>query len=434
MIEAEQSLIVSMVMNPNCLTDVLDMVGIEDFTSNKHKSIVDAVIRISNAGETVDLFSVADKAGELDYLSELATGAHQMNHKAAAAVVHRESTKRKALANLAQATQDVLAADTVEDQIAAISSVSDGIETKGDDFQTYTELFRDALRRLDDRMTNKAPEGLKTGFPAIDERLMGISPTDLIIVAGRPSMGKTTYAMNIGENVAASGRNVLVFSLEMSKEQLLDRSMASRTGIPMKTLKTGLLEDQHHSMLQAGAAKIINKYNLNIVDKAALHVDHAANIAKKFNNTRKLDLIIVDYLQLMTATANGRFEEISVISRSLKAIAKNLNTPVIALSQLSREVDKRPNKRPVNSDLRESGQIEQDADIIQFLYRDEVYDPNSSSAGIAEVITTKFRNGEIGTDILKSELHVSRFANADFKHSEMPAQEVTSGYTPYKKG
>jgi replicative DNA helicase len=434
MIEAEQSLIASMVMNPDCIADVLDMVGPQDFRTKQHKDIVNAIVQLSNDGQTVDIFSVADITDQLGYLTDLASNCHRMNEKAASTIVQRDAIRRTALKNLECAMQAVLAAETVDDQLAALAGVSDGIEVRGVEYETYTELYRDAIFRLNARMLGEVAEGLKTGFGTIDDRLSGLSNSDLMIVAARPSMGKTTYAMNIAENVAEAGGNVLVFSLEMSKAQLIDRSMSSRTMVPFREIKSGKFLDGSNAKLELGSSKVINKYNLTIIDKASINVDHAFNIAKKFNRTRKVDLIIIDYLQLMTAKSSNRFEEISTISRTLKAMAKTLDVPVIALSQLSREVEKRTNKRPVNSDLRESGQIEQDADIIQFLYRDEIYnsEDNNPNKGFCEVITSKFRNGEIGTDYLETRLDCCRMlSTSNFPQAQ--AQENSGGYIPYKR-
>lgn len=437
MIEAEQSLIASMIVSPGCLVDVLELVCVEDFTTAPHRTLVDTVIQLSNAGQDVELFAVAEKCDMLDYITDIVTNAHRMNPVIAAGIVCKEAVRRKGLQNLHKATQDILTADTIEDQMAVLSCVTDGIEARGGDFKTYSEIMKTALGRLDARMKGEVTQGLKTGFCDIDERLGGLNPGNVMIVGGRPAMGKTTYAMNIGENVADAGGNVLVFSLEMPDAELADRMISSASSIQSSKIKTPLgthggkpgFEDSDYASLQAAFLKI-TKRSMTIIDKAGLSVDHAANIAKKFNNVRQLDLIIIDYLQLMTAKAPNRFEEISVISRSLKVMAKNLRVPIIVLSQLSREVDKRVNSRPVNSDLRESGQIEQDADIIQFLYRDEIYNENSPHAGYAEVITTKFRNGEIGTDLLKSELDKCRFTGTKF----IPQEQDNSGsYTPYKK-
>lgn len=233
--------------------------------------------------------------------------------------------------------------------------------------------------------------------------------------------------MNIANNVSAQGKEVLIFSLEMSKEQLTKRLVSAASGIPYGVLRSGDFQEHNWPQLSAGVQKLKGR-KIHIVDIAGIDVNHALAIARKFSRNGNLGLIVIDYLQLMTAKSESRFDEVSQVSRKLKAMAKTISCPVLALSQLSREVEKRKPPIPNNSDLRESGQIEQDADIISFIYREEVYQPDTYDKGIAQVITTKFRNGETGVDYLSAMLQFSRFE--DLKYEYARRQETNQPSRP----
>ena len=429
MIEAEKSLISSMVTSVSCLVDVFDIVSSTDFVSEKHRKIVSAIEMIHDAGD-VDVFEVSEKSGEFEYLTDLITGSYRFSPTVAANIVKKESVRRKALQNLASATELVLSAETMDDCVSAVSDVTSGLEFDDKDDDTWHDLLKSAINRIDERMQGKAPLGLMTGFTVIDERLNGIKDGNFRIVAARPAMGKTTLIINEAASIAQRGGNVLIFSLEMTKDELTEKVISSMSGVGMRSLQTGKFEDHEHSSLQIGVAKIKDT-NINIVDKAGLDISHLSNIAKKYNRFKKLDVIYIDYLQLITSKSASRFEEISDISRKLKALAKTLGVPIVALSQLSRKVEERNDKRPMMSDLRESGQIELDADIIQFIYRDDYYlKEKSSFPNTAEIITSKFRGGETGTDYLGTQLQYSRFINLDYVPQPKPEEEE---YRPYGK-
>jgi replicative DNA helicase len=437
MIEAQESLIASMLMEPACVVNVIDRVSSADFTTSRNKSIFDVILDMTNRGVEPEIFAVAEVTNELPYLTDLLSNAHRMNVGAAVTLVKRESGRRKALSNLEAAIQDVLASKSVEEQIMALEKVTDGVEIEEAEFSTLPEIMKRAIQRLKDKIDGKTHDGIKTGYTAIDERLGGLVNGNMIVVGARPSMGKTTYAMNVAECVADAGKNVLIFSLEMSEDELADRMIASASEISNSIIRKPLLEEggfdqDKQARLHAGMMKVNGRRGfLSIVDKPALHIDHLRNIARKFDRTKKVELIVIDYLQLITSSDKNRFDEVSTISRGIKSMAKELNVPVIVLSQLNREVDKRKPARPMNSDLRESGQIEQDADIIQFLYRDEVYnkDDSNPNKGLVEIITAKFRNGETGTDYLESRLEYSKFINTKRYHVEA----ATNEYKPYTK-
>jgi len=272
---------------------------------------------------------------------------------------------------------------------------------EGEGFQPIKGLLAKAIDRIEELQSSDEPlTGVSSGFDDFDSMTSGLQPSDLIIVAGRPSMGKTTFAMNIAENVAIkSGLPVAVFSMEMPGEALTMRMMSSLGRIDGHRIRTGKLEDDEWPRLTS-AINILSQAKLFIDDTPALSpTDLRARARRLMREQGQLGLIVIDYLQLMQApgVAENRTNEISVISRSLKALAKELDVPVIALSQLNRNLEQRPNKRPVMSDLRESGSIEQDADLVVFIYRDEVYNEDSTDKGIAEIIIGKQRNGPIGT-------------------------------------
>lgn len=433
MIEAEKNVIACLIGSSEHQSYILDELKEADFAYGLHRKIFTTAVQLTNNGDEVDIFTIAEKVSDVATLTELVMDNAHFNAKIAVSIVKKESARRKALAGLEMARELVLSADSIDEQREALEKLANVISIDEPDFETLPELVKDAIRRFKDKLDGNVQEGLKTGFTAIDERLGGMQKGDLIVVGARPSMGKTTYAMNIAENVAAAGGKVLVFSLEMTKEAITDRMISSASGLNMSVIRNpkyqngGFDEDSQQKLL-AGCHKIkMMERRISIIDKPALDISHARNIARKFNHADQLDLIIVDYLQLMTCKAESRLDEISKVSRGLKALAKEIKAPVIVLSQLTREVEKRSDKRPINADLRESGQIEQDADIIQFLYRDEVYNEGSNK-GLAEVITRKFRNGEIGTDYLESQLHCSRFVSTN-----RVAIEPEPEYRPYKR-
>ncbi len=264
------------------------------------------------------------------------------------------------------------------------------------------------LNELDRRQSLKGMDGLATGFDKLDERLNGLGKGNLIIIAGRPSMGKTTFALNISDHNAMAGKSVLFFSREMTSSELIDKSISNLSGVSLKSIKSGNLNESEWPLISQAVSNFQDK-NL-FIDESSLTVQQISIAAKKKKMREGLDLIVIDYLQLMDGKGDNRTAQIGSITRGLKALAKELEIPIILLSQLSREVEKRPDKRPMMSDLRDSGEIEQDADIIMFVYRDEVYyEDDAMNKGFAEILIRKFRNGEIGNEILCTDLSKSKF-------------------------
>ena len=278
------------------------------------------------------------------------------------------------------------------------------------------EFVLNTLGRIEKAAKNKGVvTGIPTGFIDLDYKLSGLQPSDLILIAARPSMGKTAFVLNIAQYVAfKKEKGVAIFSLEMSKEQLVNRLFALESQVDSQALRTGNLKDSDWEKLIEGAG-IIGKSNLIIDDTPGISVSELRSKCRKYKLEQDVQLIIIDYLQLMSASAGGRSEsrqqEISDISRSLKALARELNVPVVALSQLSRAVESRPDKHPMLSDLRESGAIEQDADVVMFIYRDEYYNRDSDKKKQAEIMIAKQRNGPVGTVDLAWLADYTKFAN-----------------------
>ncbi len=343
------------------------------------------------------------------------------NIRAYAQVVRERATLRK----LIEAAQEIAESgfnpegrnsqELIDEAERAIMQISEAGRRSGGP-EGVNALLGRALERIEELFnTGGDITGLTTGFSDLDNMTSGLQPADLVIVAGRPSMGKTSFAMNLVENAAlAQGKPILVFSMEMPAEQLIMRMLSSVGRIDQKRVRTGRLEQEDWPKLTAAVNKL-KDVSLHIDDTPALTPTELRSRVRKVvrENKGEIGMIMIDYLQLMqvAGSSEGRTAEISEISRSLKAIAKEFNVPVVALSQLNRSLEQRPNKRPVNSDLRESGAIEQDADIILFIYRDEVYHEDTQDKGVAEIIIGKQRNGPIGTCRLAFIGEYTRFEN-----------------------
>ena len=415
-IQAEQSVLGALLLDNSAYDRIADSLVENDFYRYDHRLIFQHIVKLINRCKPADVVTVyeslqgtgkAEEVGGLSYLNDLSSNTPSAaNIRHYADIVRSAGACRQLIAVADEISVEAFAwhgkdskqiVDAAESKILAINERA---TTKGVGIQS---LITQAVERIDElynRDDQSGITGTATGFADIDRLTSGMQAGDLIIVAGRPSMGKTSFAMNIGENVAIkSGLPVVVFSMEMGGAQLATRMLGSVGRLDQQRLRVGHLED-HDWPKMTQAIQLINDARIHIDDSPALNYSElrsrARRQAKEFG---KLGLIIIDYLQLMSANSAGenRATEISEISRNLKGLAKELNCPVIALSQLNRSLENRPNKRPVMSDLRESGAIEQDADVIMFIYRDEVYDSHSQDAGTAEIIIGKQRNGPIGT-------------------------------------
>ena len=414
-IEAEQSVLGGLLLSADGWDAVAETVASADFYRHDHRVIFRQIARLAEAAEPVDVITVADKleasgelegAGGLAYLAELAQNTPSASNIRAYAQVVRE---RASLRKLIEAAQEIAdsgfnpdgrsSEELIDEAERRIMQVGEQGPKAGGP-QGVNPLLESALGRIEELFNSGGDiTGLSTGFKDLDNMTSGLQPSDLIIVAGRPSMGKTSFAMNLVENaVLAQERPILVFSMEMPSAQLVTRMLSSIGRIDQTRIRNGKLEQEDWPKLSTAVTKL-KDVPLFIDDTPALTPTEIRSRARRIHREHgDLGMIMVDYLQLMqiAGSSEGRTAEISEISRSLKAIAKEFNCPMVALSQLNRSLEQRPNKRPVNSDLRESGAIEQDADVIMFIYRDEVYNEESPDKGTAEIIIGKQRNGPIG--------------------------------------
>ena len=428
--EAEQSVLGGLLLSADGWDVVAELVSDSDFYRLGHRLIFRQIARLAEAAEPVDVITVADKlqaadeldaAGGLPYLAELAQNTPSASNIRAYAQVVRE---RASLRKLIEAAQEIAESgfnpegrksdeliDQAERRIMQIGE--EGPKSGGP--QDVNPLLKSALTRIEDLFqSGGAITGISTGFIELDNMTSGLQDSDLVIVAGRPSMGKTAFAMNLVEHaVLNQEKPILVFSMEMPADSLIIRMLSSIGRIDQTRLRNGKLEQEDWPKLSAAVTKL-KDVPLYIDDTPALTPTEVRSRARRVAREHGgLGMIMVDYLQLMqvAGSSEGRTAEISEISRSLKAIAKEFKVPMVALSQLNRSLEQRPNKRPVNSDLRESGAIEQDADVIMFIYRDDVYHEESEEKGIAEIIIGKQRNGPIGICRLAFIGQYTRFEN-----------------------
>ena len=434
-IEAEQSVLGGLLLDNAAFDKIADLVGENDFYRDEHKRIYRQIRTLLERSKPVDVVTVAealDLAGEgsetggLAYLGELAANTPSAaNIRRYAEIVRERAVLRQlvtagdeiagsALNPLGRDPKQLL--DEAEAKVFAIAESGFRHQTG---FQHINPLLTQVVERIQELHDNENPSditGVPTGYHDLDAKTSGLQPGDLLIVAGRPSMGKTSFALNMGEHVAIEvGLPVAVFSMEMGGAQLAMRMLSSVGKLDAHRVRTGRLNDDEWSRLSFALGKM-HEAPLYIDETPALNpIDLRARARRLHRQCGKLGLIIIDYLQLMSSASAGggenRATEISEISRSLKGLAKELAVPVIALSQLNRSLEQRPNKRPVMSDLRESGAIEQDADVIMFIYRDEVYNPDSPDKGSAEIIIGKQRNGPIGMVRLSFLGQYTRFEN-----------------------
>lgn len=429
-VEAEQSVLGGLVLDNSAWERISDQLIDRDFYRHDHRLIYRAIYTLAERNEPFDVVTLSEflekdgslvQAGGLAYLGELAANTPSVANISAYAKIVRERATLRQLISVSNEIADSAyypkgrEGDQILDeaerkifQIAEARPKSGGPVALNQLLANTVDTI-DMLFNSDSQIT-----GLSTGFADLDDKTSGLQPSDLIIVAGRPSMGKTTFAMNLVENaLMKSDKTILVFSLEMPAESLVMRMISSLGRIEQGRVRTGKLDDEDWSRLTSTVA-LLQSRKLFIDDTAGISpTEMRARARRVAREQGEIGLIMVDYLQLMQlgGGSENRVNEISEISRSLKALAKEFSCPVVALSQLNRSLEQRPNKRPVNSDLRESGAIEQDADVIMFVYRDEVYHPETEHKGIAEIIIGKQRNGPIGTTRLMFHGRYTRFDN-----------------------
>jgi replicative DNA helicase len=449
-IEAEQAVLGGLLINNSVWEHVSERVSEDDFYRKDHRAIFRAISQLDDEGQPFDVVTVAewldnhqqlDDAGGLTYLAAIAERTPGVSNVKAYADIVR---KRSVLRQLIQATNTISEnifnpegqtneqiLDLAEKTVFEIAEK----ESKGRrNYDTIKDLLVTALDKIDELFHRDSPiTGVATGFDGLDEKTAGLQPSDLIIIAGRPSMGKTALAINIAEHAVIKEKlTVVVFSMEMPGDSLAMRMLSSLGRIDQHKIRTGKLKDEDWPRLTS-AIEILKDARLFIDDTPALTpTEIRARCRRIYREHNGLDLVIIDYIQLMsvTGTSENRATEISEISRSLKAMAKELSVPVIAISQLNRSLEARTNKRPIMSDLRESGAIEQDADLIMFIYRDVVYDENTADEKKAELIIAKQRNGPIGMVPLTFLGEITKFENyiPDTHYSGSSGGFASGGY------
>ena len=431
-IEAEQSVLGSMLIDPESWDKVAELVTDNDFYNRSHQIIFRAITRLLNSSQPIDLITVSEElekhdeledAGGFAYLGELAKNTPSSANVVSYAQIISERAITRELIGVAHEMAEVGynpegrdSADILDLAESKVFEIAERRTGENEGPRDVESILGKTIDRLEELVkTNKDVTGVTTGFTDLDKMTSGMQPSDLIIVAARPSMGKTTFAMNLIENaMMAEDKPVLVFSLEMPSEQIMMRMLASLSRVDQTKIRTAQLDDEDWARISNTMAMLKDKDCLFVDDSSGFTPMDVRSRARKLARERGgISLIMVDYLQLMRvpSLSDNRTLEIAEISRSLKALAKELEVPVVALSQLNRTLEQRADKRPVNSDLRESGSIEQDADLIMFIYRDEVYHENSEYKGIAEIIIGKQRNGPIGTCRLTFQGQFSRFDN-----------------------
>ncbi len=426
-IEAEQSVIGSMLMDREAILVASELVTGEDFYNKQYGVLFETMVELNDKGCPVDLVTLQDKLREKDVPPEVSSLEFvrelleivptSANVKYYANIVAEKSTLRRLIrlnediANTCYAGKESLEY-ILEDTEKRVFQLVQHRNTE--DFTPIRQIVMDAMDRIEAASRSQGNvTGIATGFLDLDYRTAGLQPSDLVLIAARPSMGKTAFALNIAQHVAfKQNRTVAIFSLEMSKEQLVNRLFALQSNLNAQNLRTGQLSDEDWEKLVEGAG-VIGGSRLYIDDTPGITVPELRSKCRKLKLEQDLAVVFIDYLQLMSGSGrtDSRQQEISDISRSLKALARELKVPVVALSQLSRAVEQRPDHRPMMSDLRESGAIEQDADVVMFIYRDEYYHPDTEKKGIAEIIISKQRNGPIGTVDLVWLPEYTKFAN-----------------------
>ena len=427
-IEAEQSVIGSMLMDKDAVIVALDMISAEDFYSKQYAILYETMLELFNEGKEMDLVVIQDRLREknvapelssLEFIKEIITTVPtSANIKYYATIVKEKSTLRKLIKlNEDIANSCYVGSDSLEDILARTEKdIFELLQSRtAKDIRPIEDIAKNVLYRIEAASrTREVVTGIPTGFIDLDYKTSGLQPSDLVLIAARPSMGKTAFVLNMVQHIAMKKElPCMIFSLEMSSEQLVQRMLAMETGIDSQKLRTGNLNDNDWDPLIRGVVDVSDS-KIIIDDTPGISVGELRSKCRKVKLEKGLSIVIIDYLQLMTGSSKrseNRQQEISEISRSLKALAREIKAPVVALSQLSRACETRPDHRPMLSDLRESGAIEQDADIVMFLYRDDYYHKDTEHPNEAEVIIAKQRNGPIGTVNLMWKPETTRFVN-----------------------
>ena len=428
--EAEQAVVGSMIMDKEAISVASEMLTGDDFYSKQYGVVFDTMVELNDQGKAVDPVTLQDRLRakdvppemvSLDFIRDIMRSVTtSANVKYYAGIVAEKSTLRK-LIHLNQEIENTCYAGKEDLEVILESTEKKVFELvqkrSTGEYVPIRQVVMNAMDRIEKASRNQGNvTGIATGFLDLDYKTAGMQPADLVLVAARPSMGKTAFVLNIAQHVAFKlNQTVAIFSLEMSKEQLVNRLFSLESRVDSQHLRTGNLTDMEWEKLIESAG-VIGQSNLIIDDTPGISIAELRSKCRKYKMDHDLKMIIIDYLQLMSGGGRGsesRQQEISDISRSLKALARELSVPVIALSQLSRAVEQRPDHRPMLSDLRESGAIEQDADVVMFIYRDDYYNKDTDKKGIAEIIIAKQRNGPIGTVELVWLPDYTKFANME---------------------
>ena len=439
--EAEQSVIGSMIMNKDAIVTASEIITGEDFYQQQYGIVFDTMVELFNEGKPVDLITLQDRLMEKDlppevssmeFVAELMSSLPtSVNAKTYAEIVKEKSMLRKMIKTMEEITNTCyLGKERVQDIMEDTEKkIFDLVQRKSnEEFVPIRQVVLNAIEKIEKSSRTKGSvTGIPTGFVDLDYQMSGFQPSDLILVAARPSMGKTAFVLNIAQYMAfRKDVTVAIFSLEMSKEQLVNRLLSLESKVDSQNIRTGNLEDEEWAKLIEGA-NIIGSSNMIIDDTPGISISELRSKCRKYKLEHNLGIIMIDYLQLMSGSgkSDSRQQEISDISRSLKAVARELNVPVVALSQLSRAVEQRPDHRPMLSDLRDSGAIEQDADIVMFIHREDYYNKEkkdedgevqeinqkADSKGKADIIIAKQRNGPVGDLQLLFQSNITKFKN-----------------------
>ena len=425
-IEAEQSVIGAMIIDKSAIAQVLEKLNEDDFYRDGHKAIYKAIKEMYAKDMAVDLVTILeylkttdmlDKAGGVTYISELSASVPTTaNLSSYIKIVEEKSTLRKLIKASTSIIEESYNSGGAQKKVFDIAEKKDSKE-----YESLSNVLERGFLEIERLFNNRgAITGVGSGIKDLDAKTSGFQKGDMVLIAARPSMGKTTFSLNIAENAALKeGKSVVIFSLEMSKEQLAYKLLCSQANVDMLKLRTGNLEDDDWERIARATGPLANA-RIYIDDTAGISVMDMRSKCRKIKMEHGIDMILIDYLQLMSGSAgsDNRQQEVSEISRSIKALAKEMECPVIALSQLSRAPEQRADHRPMLSDLRESGSIEQDADVVMFLYRDEYYNKETEEKGIGECIIAKQRNGPVGTVKMAWIGAHSKFADLELVHKE----------------
>ncbi|MDH4330735.1 MAG: replicative DNA helicase [Candidatus Moranbacteria bacterium] len=454
-IEAEQSVLGSLMLDKEAITKIADFVKVGDFYKDDHNVIYETMLELYEEREPIDVLSISNKLDEKGKLEQVGGSSYLASLvnivPSASHVVHYSKVvqKKSMLRRL------IAVADSISEmgysEIEDVEKILDVAEQKlfgvsqkylKQDFVPLKSILEDAFNRIDElHKGDNDFRGVPTGYPDLDGILGGLQKSDLLILAARPSIGKTTFALDIARNVGAKAKvPVGIFSLEMSSDQLIDRMLAAEAGVDLWRLRTGKLRStpEHDDFKKIGDAMgVLSEAPVYIDDTASANIMEMRTMARRLQSEHNLGLIIIDYLQLMEGRSTGgnnRVQEISEISRALKQLARELNIPIIALSQLSRNVESRSPQIPKLSDLRESGSIEQDADVVLMLYREDREKPDTPNKNIIEVIVAKHRNGPLGKAQMYFEETSTTFKSLERVHNQVPASAASHSPTPEQVG